>query len=97
MLTACTLHLTLFTGGQKQRVAIARALYADADVYLLDDPLSAVDAHVGSALFEQCIRGVLAPKTVGEEIWCGWGNCFRGVQSLQDGCPSVHEGLQQLK
>ncbi|KAF6255037.1 ABC transporter [Scenedesmus sp. NREL 46B-D3] len=52
------------SGGQKQRVSIARAVYADADVYLLDDPLSAVDSHVGRALFERCIRGVLAGKTV---------------------------------
>ena len=37
------------SGGQKQRVALARACYADADVVLLDDPLSAVDAHVGAA------------------------------------------------
>lgn len=44
------------SGGQKQRVAVARALYENADVYLLDDPLSAVDSHVGRALFEQCIR-----------------------------------------
>lgn len=40
------------SGGQKQRVSIARACYAEADVYLFDDPLSAVDAHVGSHLFE---------------------------------------------
>lgn len=46
------------SGGQKQRVSIARAVYSDADVYLLDDPLSAVDAHVGRALFEECIRCV---------------------------------------
>lgn len=52
------------SGGQKQRVSIARAVYADADVYLLDDPLSAVDSHVGRALFERCIRGVLSNKTV---------------------------------
>ena len=44
------------SGGQKQRVSIARAVYSQADVYLLDDPLSAVDSHVGRALFEQCIR-----------------------------------------
>ncbi|GFH14107.1 ABC transporter, multidrug resistance associated protein, partial [Haematococcus lacustris] len=52
------------SGGQKQRVSIARAVYSDADVYLLDDPLSAVDSHVGRALFEQCIRGPLKDKTV---------------------------------
>lgn len=39
------------SGGQKSRVAIARAAYSDADVILLDDPLSAVDAHVGKAIF----------------------------------------------
>jgi hypothetical protein len=52
------------SGGQKQRVAIARAVYADADVYLLDDPLSAVDSHVGRAIFEQVICTSLRGKTV---------------------------------
>lgn len=52
------------SGGQKQRVSIARAVYSDSDVYLLDDPLSAVDSHVGRALFEECIRGTLRKKTV---------------------------------
>ena len=40
------------SGGQKQRVQLARALYQDADIYLLDDPFSAVDAHTGSDLFK---------------------------------------------
>ena len=39
------------SGGQKQRVQLARALYQDADIYLLDDPFSAVDAHTASSLF----------------------------------------------
>jgi ATP-binding cassette, subfamily C (CFTR/MRP), member 1 len=52
------------SGGQKQRVSIARAVYADADVVIMDDPLSAVDAHVGKALFEDCIVEALAEKTV---------------------------------
>ena len=37
--------------------------YFDADIYLLDDPLSAVDAHVGNAIFKQCITGLLRGKT----------------------------------
>lgn len=52
------------SGGQKARVNLARALYFDADVYLLDDPLSAVDASVAKHLFEQCIKGFLKEKTV---------------------------------
>uniref|UniRef100_A0A7S2SS28 ATP-dependent transporter ycf16 n=1 Tax=Rhizochromulina marina TaxID=1034831 RepID=A0A7S2SS28_9STRA len=51
------------SGGQQQRVALARAAYADADVYLLDDPLSAVDAHVAKHLFEKCICKLLRSKT----------------------------------
>ena len=51
------------SGGQKQRVSLARLVYADADLCLLDDPLAAVDAHVGAALFEQLLCGALAGKT----------------------------------
>ena len=43
------------SGGQKQRVSLARAVYNDADLYLLDDPLSAVDSHVGKHIFEQVL------------------------------------------
>nr|KYP62404.1 ABC transporter C family member 5 [Cajanus cajan] len=52
------------SGGQKQRVQLARALYQDADIYLLDDPFSAVDAHTGSDLFREYILTALANKTV---------------------------------
>ncbi|KAG5017599.1 hypothetical protein JHK85_023735 [Glycine max] len=52
------------SGGQKQRVQIARALYQDADIYLFDDPFSAVDAHTGSHLFKECLLGILKSKTV---------------------------------
>ncbi|TRY91587.1 hypothetical protein DNTS_021753, partial [Danionella cerebrum] len=53
------------SGGQKQRVSLARAVYSSADVYLLDDPLSAVDSHVGKHLFERVIgpKGMLRDKT----------------------------------
>lgn len=53
------------SGGQKQRVSLARAIYANADLYLLDDPLSAVDSHVGKHIFEQVIgpNGILKNKT----------------------------------
>ncbi|XP_048239475.1 multidrug resistance-associated protein 1-like [Haliotis rufescens] len=53
------------SGGQKQRVSLARAVYNDADIYLLDDPLSAVDSHVGKHIFDKVISrtGLLAGKT----------------------------------
>ncbi|XP_010468340.1 PREDICTED: ABC transporter C family member 8-like [Camelina sativa] len=52
------------SGGQKQRVQLARAVYADADVYLLDDPFSAVDAHTAGILFHKCVEDALKEKTV---------------------------------
>ena len=54
----------VLSGGQKARVALARACYRRADTYLLDDPLSAVDAHVGKHLFEKCIQGLLKDKVI---------------------------------
>ena len=54
----------MLSGGQKARISLARALYFDADVYLLDDPLSAVDAHVSKHLFRLAISEYLKPKTV---------------------------------
>ncbi|KAK9726449.1 hypothetical protein RND81_05G216000 [Saponaria officinalis] len=52
------------SGGQKQRVQLARALYQDADIYLLDDPFSAVDAQTASFLYKEFILTALASKTV---------------------------------
>ena len=46
------------SGGQKQRIALARAVYSDADFYIMDDPLSAVDVHVGRHIFDNCISGI---------------------------------------
>ncbi|KAJ3217850.1 Multidrug resistance-associated protein 4 [Dinochytrium kinnereticum] len=51
------------SGGQRARLALARAVYSNADIYLLDDPLSAVDTKVGRHLFEKCINGILKEKT----------------------------------
>ena len=51
------------SGGQRARVSLARALYSEADIYLLDDPLSAVDAKVGKHLFDRCICGFLSGRT----------------------------------
>ncbi|KAG5878881.1 hypothetical protein JTB14_005772 [Gonioctena quinquepunctata] len=51
------------SGGQKARINLARAVYNDADIYLLDDPLSAVDIHVSKHLYEECINGYLSKKT----------------------------------
>ncbi|CAN6234819.1 unnamed protein product [Urochloa humidicola] len=52
------------SGGQKQRIQIARSMYEDADIYLFDDPFSAVDAHTGSQIFKDCLMGILKDKTV---------------------------------
>ena len=64
-----TSHFCVFqginlSGGQKQRVSLARAVYQDADTFLLDDPLSAVDAHVAKHLFDKVVgpHGVLKHK-----------------------------------
>nr|XP_045598586.1 ATP-binding cassette sub-family C member 3-like isoform X1 [Procambarus clarkii] len=62
------------SGGQKQRVSLARAAYSDADIFLLDDPLSAVDAHVGRHIFDKLIgpEGMLKDKTrllVTHAVW----------------------------
>ncbi|GMP73747.1 hypothetical protein CsSME_00031406 [Camellia sinensis var. sinensis] len=51
------------SGGQKQRVSMARAVYSNSDVYIFDDPLSALDAHVGRQVFEKCIKEELRGKT----------------------------------
>jgi len=50
------------SGGQRQRVSIARALYQDRDVYIMDDPLSAVDSHVAAHLMEHMILGFLKSR-----------------------------------
>ncbi|XP_053622023.1 probable multidrug resistance-associated protein lethal(2)03659 isoform X2 [Plodia interpunctella] len=50
------------SGGQRARISLARCVYQNADLYLLDDPLAAVDAKVAQAIYEECIRGFLRDK-----------------------------------
>ncbi|KAK3198714.1 hypothetical protein Dsin_022129 [Dipteronia sinensis] len=52
------------SGGQKQKIQIALAPNQDVDIYLFDDPFSAVDAHTGSHLFKEVLLGILRSKTV---------------------------------
>ncbi|KAJ6323984.1 hypothetical protein OIU76_011313 [Salix suchowensis] len=52
------------SGGQKQRIQLARAVYSNSDVYILDDPFSAVDAHTATHLFKKCLMQLLSKKTV---------------------------------
>ncbi|KAK4259872.1 hypothetical protein QN277_006160 [Acacia crassicarpa] len=51
------------SGGQKQRVSLARAVYSNSDVYIFDDPLSALDSHVAQTVFKSCIKEELQGKT----------------------------------
>ena len=52
------------SGGQKARLILARAIYANSDIYLLDDPISAVDSKVAKQLFKKCIRHLSEEKIV---------------------------------
>ena len=60
------------SGGQKQRVSLARACYSNADIYLFDDPLSAVDPKVGKHIFDN----VIGPNGAGKwQRWMRDGGC----------------------
>lgn len=75
------------SGGQKQRVSLARAVYCDSDIYLFDDPLSAVDAHVGKHIFENVVgpKGLLKNKVpaggagLASRIWLSRKVSFLGI------------------
>nr|XP_032515249.1 multidrug resistance-associated protein 1 [Danaus plexippus plexippus] len=87
------------SGGQKQRVSLARAVYYDADNYFLDDPLSAVDSHVGKHIFLQVIgpNGLLKGKT---RVWVTHNVSYLAqtdlVLVLRDGVVSEAGTYQQL-
>ncbi|XP_077545765.1 uncharacterized protein LOC144158623 isoform X1 [Haemaphysalis longicornis] len=73
---------TNMSGGQKQRISLARAVYSQSDVYLLDDPLSALDPVVGSRVFKDVIgkHGVLKDKT--RIMVCNQGNILHHMDKL---------------
>ena len=52
------------SGGQRARISLARACYSQADIFLLDDPLSAVDPEVGDKIFRECLRDYLRDKAI---------------------------------
>ena len=57
-------HGATVSGGQRTRIALARAVYSKADILLLDDPLSSLDANVAELVFNECLRGLLADRIV---------------------------------
>ncbi|ROW05942.1 hypothetical protein VPNG_08472 [Cytospora leucostoma] len=95
------------SGGQKQRLNIARAIYFDADIILMDDPLSAVDAHVGRHIFDNAILGLLKDKCrilATHQLWV-LNRCDRIIWMDQGGIQAVdtfdnlmrdHAGFRQL-
>ncbi|RUS75497.1 hypothetical protein EGW08_016746, partial [Elysia chlorotica] len=77
------------SGGQKQRVSLARAVYSNADIYILDDPLSAVDSHVGKHIFTHVIGdgGLLKGKTrVLVTHGAHWLPLVDSIVVLENGC-----------
>ncbi|PHH81899.1 hypothetical protein CDD82_7590 [Ophiocordyceps australis] len=85
------------SGGQKQRLNIARAIYFDADIILMDDPLSAVDAHVGRHIFDEAILGLLGNKCrilATHQLWV-LSRCHRIVW-MENGRIQAIDGFDKL-
>ncbi|KAF9327392.1 hypothetical protein BG006_009279 [Podila minutissima] len=87
------------SGGQKARISLARAVYARADIYLFDDPLSAVDAHVGRTIFDKVVgpKGLLAGKArvfVTHQIQ--YLAQSTNIMMLRDGCVVEQGDFQDL-
>ncbi|XP_051166811.1 ATP-binding cassette sub-family C member 4-like [Leptopilina boulardi] len=85
------------SGGQKARINLARAVYRQADIYLFDDPLSAVDAHVGKHLFEECMKHYLSGKT--RILATHQLQYIKGVDAiilLDQGKMQIYKNYQQL-
>lgn len=90
------------SGGQRQRISLARALYSDRDIYILDDPLSALDPRVANHIFHNAIKKQLRNKTIifvthqlqvslagtGAVLCCHGDNLCVGAQYLVD-CDDV--------
>lgn len=88
---------TNLSGGQKARISLARALYSDADIYLLDDPLSAVDSKVAKNLFFNAIKEILKEKTVilaTHQIH--FAKEAEKIVILEDGVVKAHGSLPEL-
>lgn len=85
------------SGGQRARINLARAIYRNSDVYLLDDPLSSVDSHVGKEVFENCVLRFLKGKTrilVTHQMQ--YLKVAHMIVMLKDGCVEAQGTFEEL-
>ena len=88
----------MLSGGQKARISLARAAYRDADIVLLDDPLSAVDTHVSKQLFEKYVPWIFNCLSFKTEPPFGDGRILRSKRvPLQRTCSHYAWGQKRLK
>lgn len=79
------------SGGQKQRIQLARAVYNDADIYLLDDPFSAVDAHTAAALFNVRNNATLISICLSRNVRLAGNRFCRFTAALCNDCTSEED------